>query len=162
MWTQDWLRLIRSRDFFSVEPNGRNDAAIAAQRSPLEDADVKIVTHDDDNDFVVVSVADRCKQPSNTTNASHFESASIDASFTKRKRQLVQDCEEAFVSQSNAHSMNLCGRGDHNHSFQDLRSASQAIKRDKGSRKKNHNFKYVKPGDFRAQHHQSADASGRY
>lgn len=157
MWTQDWLCRIRSGNIFSAEPNGRNDAAIAAQRSALEDVDVKIVTQDDDNDFVVISVAGRCKQPSNTTNAPHFETASIDASFTKEIRHLVHDCEEAFVSQSNAHSMNLAGRGDHNHTFQDFRSASQAIKRDKSTRQKYYNFKYVKPGAIKALHHQSAD-----
>ena len=160
MWAQDWLRRIRSGNTFSVELTGRNDAAIADQRSALEDADVKIVTHDDDNDFVIISNADRCRQPSsNATNASRIETTSIDASSTKETQQPARDYEEAFISRSNAHSLNLCGRGDHNHSFQDLRSASQAIKRDKGARKKYYNFKYVKPGDFRALHHQSADVS---
>ena len=160
MWAQDWLRRIRSGNTFSVELTGRNDAAIADQRSALEDADVKIVTHDDEFDFVVVSNAHRSRQPSsNATNASHIETTSIDASSTKETQQPIQEYEEAFISRSTAHSLNLCGRGDHNHSFQDVRSASQAIKRDKSTRQKYYNFKYVKPGDFRALHRQSTDVS---
>ncbi|GAB7334762.1 hypothetical protein MBLNU13_g06689t1 [Cladosporium sp. NU13] len=159
MWTQDWLHRIRSGNILSVEPTGRNDAAIADQRSALEDADVKIVTHDDDTDFVVISHAYHCEQPCNATNASRIENISIDASSRECSQQLVQDCEEASISRGSAHSINLCGRGDHNHSFQDLRSASQAIKRDKNTRQKYYNFKYIKPGEFKALHHQSADVS---
>ena len=156
MWIQDWLRRIRSGNSLPVEPTGRNDAAIADPRSVLEDADVKIVTHDDDNDFVVISNADHCKQPSNATDASPIETGSIDGSFTKDTQQLVEDGEATLISQADAHLMNLCGRGDYNHTFQDLRSASQAIKRDKSTRQKYYNFKYIKPGDFKAVHHQSA------
>lgn len=159
MWTQDWLRRVRSGNIFSVELTGRHDAAIAAQRSALDDADVKIVTHDDDNDFVIISNADHCNQPNYSKNASQIEIALRDTRVRNDSQHVAQEDEEASISQSNAHSMNLCGRRDLNHTFQDLRSASQAIKRDKSTRQRYYNFKYVKPGDLRALHHQSADVS---
>lgn len=159
MWAQDWLRRTRSVNIFSVEPTGRNDAAIADQRSTLGDADVTIVTHDDENDFVVISNADHHNQPNDSTNASHIQYFSIGASLAKDAQQLVKHGEEASISQSNAHSMNLCRRGDHHHTFQDLRSASQATKRDRSTRQRYYNFRYVKLGHFRALHYQSTDAS---
>ena len=144
MWAQDWLRRVRSVNIFSVEPTGRNDAAIADQRSTLNDADLTIVTRDDENDFVVISNADHHNQPNDSTNASHIEIFSIGASFAKDAQQLLKHGEEASISQSNAYSMNLCGRGDHHHTFHDLRSASQATKRDRSTRQKYYNFRYVK------------------
>jgi hypothetical protein len=152
MWTQDWLRRFRSGKIISVELTGRNDAAIANRQSTtLGDADLKIATHDDDdNDFVVV-YADSCpQQPRSPKNATPVETTSVKAQSRSDTQQTIQDCEEASISRASAHSMDLCGRGDYNHTFQDLRSASQAIKRDKTTRQKYYNFKYVKLGDIEA------------
>jgi hypothetical protein len=135
-----------------VELTGRNDAAIANRQSTtLGDADLKIATHDDDdNDFVVV-YADSCpQQPRSPKNATPVETTSVKAQSRSDTQQTIQDCEEASISRASAHSMDLCGRGDYNHTFQDLRSASQAIKRDKTTRQKYYNFKYVKLGDIEA------------
>jgi hypothetical protein len=152
MWTQDWLRRFRSGKIISVELTGRNDAAIANRQSTtLGDADLKIATHDDDdNDFVVV-YADSCpQQPRSPKNATPVETTSVKAQSRSDTQQMIQDCEEASISRASAHSMDLCGRGDYNHTFQDLRSASQAIKRDKTTRQKYYNFRYVKLGDLGA------------
>jgi hypothetical protein len=157
MWTQDWLRRIRSGRILSVEPTGRNDATIAGQKSTLEDADLTIVTHDDeDNDFVVV-YADACGLPSNSFDASHIKTASPGTPFRSDPQQLVGDCEETYISRASAQKMELCGRGDHNHTFQDLRSASQAGKREKTTCQKYYNFKHVKPGDVRPSHSHPSD-----
>ena len=159
MWTQDWLRRIRSGRILSVEPTGRNDAAIAGQQLTLEDADaaLKIVTcEDEDNDFVVVH-AYACGHPSNLCDASHTEAALTRTPLQDSDLQLDQDCEQIFFSRANAHSMELGGRGDHNHTFQDLRSASQAGKREKTTRQKYYNFKHVKPGDIGAPHCHPSD-----
>lgn len=163
MWTQDWLCRFRSGKIVSVELTGRHDAAIDDRQSTLEDADVKIVTHDDDNDFVVV-YADHCRQQSidtasNSANASYIEVTSIQSCSQSVPQQLIEDCEQTCISRANAHPMELCGRRDHNHTFQDLRSASQATKRDKSTRQKYYNFKHVKPGDVGASHCQSVEPS---
>ena len=163
MWTRDWLRRIRSGKIVSVELTGRVDAAIANRQSTLEDADVKIVTYDDDNDFVVVS-ANHYKQlstntASNSANASRIDATSRESCSQGDSQQVIGDCEEYFISRTNAHSMELCGRRDHNHTFQDLRSASQAIKRDENTRQKYYNFKHVKPGDVGAPCCQSVEIS---
>lgn len=158
MWTPDWLRRFRSGKIVSVELTGRHDAAIDDRQSTLEDANVKIVTHEDDNDFVVI-YSDYCTQPSSPKKASHIETISIGARHQSSRQQLIKDCEQAFISRASAYSMELCGRGDHNHTFQDLRSATQAGKRDKTIRQKYYNFKYVKPGDVGAAHRQSAGIS---
>ena len=153
MWAQDWLRRFRSGKIISVELTGRNDAAIANRQSTwasLENAGFDILVLDDEEtDFVIVH-ADRCRQSSNATNASHNEATSVEARFHRAPQQSTEDYEETSISQASAHSMNLCGRGDHNHTFQDFRSASQAIKRDRTTRQKYYNFKYVKPGDVGA------------
>lgn len=150
MWAQDWLRRFRSGKIVSVELTGRNDAAIADQQSTLEDADLKIVTHDDDdNDFVVV-YTDHCRQPDNLADASHIQDYSVEACSLNISQQSMEDCEDASMSRASVHAMDLCGRGDHNHAFQDLRSASQAIRRDKTTRQKYYNFKHVQPGDIGA------------
>lgn len=122
MWIQDWLRRFRSGKIVSVELTGRVDAAIANRQSTLEDADMKIFTHDDDNDFVVI-YSDYCSQPSIPTNASHIETISIGACPQSDRQQLIKDCEQPFIPRASVHSMELCGRGDHNHTIQDLRSA---------------------------------------
>jgi hypothetical protein len=136
-----------------VELSGRNDTAIANRQSTqasLENAGFDVVILDDEEtDFVIVH-AGQCRQPNNDTNASPNENASIEAYLHGDPQHLTEDCEEAFIPQASAHSMDLCGRGDYNHIFQDFRSASQAIKRDKATRKKYYNFKHVKLGDIGA------------
>jgi hypothetical protein len=144
-----------------VEPTGRNDAAIAGQKSTLEDADLRIITHDDENDEFVVVHTDDCEQPNDSPDGSHTRDCSVETGYINSSQQLVEDCEEISIPRSNAHSMDLCGRGDDNHSFQDLRSASRAYKRDKTTRQKYYNFKHVKPGDLGALHrHQSDPCDG--
>jgi hypothetical protein len=150
MWIQDWLRRFRSGKIVSGELTGRNDAAIANPQSLLKDADLKIATHDDDDiDFVVV-YADHCRQPDNPANASHTQDCSVEAGSLNISQQPIEDCEEAYVLRFSASLMDLCGRGDYNHTFQDFRSASQAVQRDKSTRQKYYNFRYVKPGDIGA------------
>lgn len=150
-----------------MELTGRHDAAIDDRQSTLEDADVEIVTHDDDNGFVVV-YADHCKHQSidtasdaasNSANASQIEATSIGSCSQSVPQESLEDFEQTFISRASVHSMELCGRRDHYHTFQDLRSASQAIKRDESTRQKYYNFKHVKPGDVGAPCCQSVEIS---
>lgn len=153
MWAQDWLRRFRSGKIVSVELSGRNDAAIANRQSTLaslENAGCNILVLDDEETGFVIVHTDGCKQPSDYRNASHIEATSIEAYFQSDEQQPTEDCEEAFISAASAYSMDLCGRGDYNHIFQDLRSASQAVQRDKSTRQKYYNFKYVKRGEIGA------------
>jgi len=152
MWTQDWLRRIRSGRILSVEPTGRNDAAIARQQPTLDDANaaLKIVSHDDEDDDFVLLHTDDCNLPGNSTTASHIETRLTGAPFRSGPQHLDQDCEKTSISRRCAHSIDLCGRRDHNHTFQDIRSASQAGKRDRTTRQKYYNFKLVKSGDVGA------------
>lgn len=152
MWTQDWLRRFRSGKIVSAELTGRNDAAIANRQSTLADADLKIVTHDDEDDGFVIVHADNCELPGNSVDASHIKAPLAETRIHHDHLQPEQDPEETFICRASVHAMDLCGRGDHNHNFQDLRSASQAIKRDQNTRRKYYNFKYVKPGDLGASH----------
>jgi len=156
MWTQDWLHRIRSVSIPSVDPASLEDSAIAKQKSALEDAGRGIVWQDDGNDDFVMIYANRCNQPNATVDTSHVDAPSTKSYPGSDSQRLLEGCEEASTCREHAHILELCGRGDHDHTFQDLRSAAQASKRDKTTRQKYYNFRYVKLGDFEALHGQSS------
>ena len=160
MWFQDWLRHIRSVATLSVEPTTRDDAAIANQQFALENGGFDIIAEDDEETDFMIIYADHQNQLGDSANIFCIEAASVEERFPTGPQQLAEEYEDDFVSRYSTHVLELSGRGDHNHIFEDLRSASQADKRDKTTRQKYYNFRYVKPGDFDALQRQFDDMSG--
>jgi hypothetical protein len=157
MWIPDWLRRIRSVRALPVAPNSRDDTAIANQQSALRNDGSDVFAHDDETHDFVIILKGQCSQPSDSGNASCNETTSIGTSLRSHLQQPAEDYDEIFTHRESAHLLELCGRGDHDHTFQDLRSASRARKRDKTTRQKYYNFKHVDRGDFEALHRQSVD-----
>jgi hypothetical protein len=147
LWIQDWLRGTRSVNVPSAEPIGPGDAAIATTQN---------VTSEDAGDIVLISIND-CKPPTDSQEASYIDITSI--WYCPCCHDERTDDDHEFVSRKCARLLELSGRGDHNHSFCDLRSASKASKRDKTTRRKYYNFRHVKLGDLGAPDHHSVESS---
>jgi hypothetical protein len=156
MWTRNWLRRTRSVKIFSADATRLEESAIANQEFALEDVGSGIICQDNENDGFVMIYADRCNRPDDAADTLHVDVSSTTSCPENDSQQLVEECEEASTCRKRAHLLELCGRSDHNHTCQDLRSASQASKRDKTTRQKYYSFRHVKLGDFDALHGHSA------
>lgn len=154
LWTQDWLRRFRSEQTLSVETTYQDHAAIANQQSNLEEEGFQITTHDEENDLVVIFSNGRRR----SSDPLRAEAApSLGGRLCTNPQREADDFEDIITSQASAQLLELCGRGDHNHSFCDFRSTSQAKKRDKATGQKYYNFRHVKPGDVGALHYEPVD-----
>jgi hypothetical protein len=147
LWIQDWLRGTRSTNVPSAEPIGPEGTAIANTQN---------VTSEDADDFVSISIND-CKPPTDPQEPFYVYSTSI--WYCPCCHDERTDDDHEFVSRKCARLLELSGRGDHNHTFCDLRSASKASEREENTRHKYYNFRHVKLGDFGAPHHQSVEPS---
>jgi hypothetical protein len=138
LWIQDWPRGTRSVNIPSAEPIGLDGTVIVnTQTVTLEDAD----------DFVLVTVDD-CRSLTDSQELSYIDSPSI--WYCPCCHDGTTDDDHESVSRKCARLLELSGRREHDHSFCDLRSASKAGKREKTTRQKYYNFRYVKPGDLGA------------
>jgi hypothetical protein len=143
LWIQDWLRGTRSVNVPTAESIGPKGPAIANTQN---------VTSEDADDFVLISIDD-CKSLTDSQEHSYIDSIFFWCCPCCHDERTDDDHES--VSRKCARLLELSGRREHDHSFCDLRSASKASKREKTTRQKYYNFRYVKSGDLGAPARQS-------
>lgn len=151
-WIQNWLcRSSAGKNNDSAEPASQVDAVTARRRSLVEKADIDTVSNDENADDFVVVWANGCRHLKDSASLSELESNIKEdccENQSSDQQSPVESCDELDTSRAHAHLLESCGRGDYNHTFDDLRSASQANKRNAFSRQKYYDYKYVKPGDL--------------
>jgi hypothetical protein len=144
LWIQDWLRGVRSVNVPPAEPTSPEDTPIANTQN---------VTSEDADNFVMITVDDCRSLTDSLQEPSYIDVYSI--WYCPCCHDERTDDDHEYVSRKCARLLELCGRGDHGHSFCDIRSASKASDRDKTTRQKYYNFRHVKPGDLGAPARQS-------
>lgn len=162
-WIQNWLRgSSAGKNNDSAEPASQVNAVTTQRHSSVENAVIDTVSDDEDaGDFVIV-LTNVCRQSRESASLSETESAPEENCCEDRcshQQSLIESCDGAATSRAHARLLESCGRGDYNHSFDDLRSASQANKRNDFNRQKYYNYKYVKPGDLGVTKHGSINNS---
>lgn len=163
-WVRDWLLSSSNAgdNHEPAEPASQVEAVTAGRHASVENAAIETISSDESShDFVVVLAKD-CRhltRIATPTDDRFAPKKDICESRCCRQQCLIESCDEVAASRTEAHLLESCGRGDHNHSFVDLRSASQAIKRHKSTSRKYYDFKYIKPGDLEASQRQSVDDS---